>query len=425
MGTTSRIMLNGFQAPLVTIDAAAISSVPKDSLVVAAAGLDGHGLLALLDKIGGTIPGFQDARTELERLMADAGMPSLPTVVSSLNGTAWFAATNGSPFPAATIAIPASPEVDAVMAALAKFPWFKVDIAAARTQAVPMPLPPGIPVLVQMRRTASHWVATSDLLVMDQLAANQPGGFVLPASASGAAVRALYVQDNQSIAHLLSSYLPLVRASFPQAGTKAMLPVFAAVQRLLGAATPYLKASSAGLTQSGDGALVMGENLELILVPLSLLGAYSIPVVIQSHELARRKQTSTRIQTLIAGLQTTDGVPPDTLVALAANARLPADQLVSPDDPVAPLPHFRYARPAPHPTAHQPVVVENPACNHGRGAIVGFGDGHTAWLRAPKAQHLWDEAARLALLPKTLTEGLTLADWSAIFADLDLPPAPH
>ena len=194
---------------------------------------------------------------------------------------------------------------------------------------------------MQLRRTASHWVATSDLLVMDQLAANQPGGFVLPAPASGAAVRALYVQDNQSIAHLLSSYLPLVRASFPQAGTKAMAPVFAAVQRLLGAATPYLKASSAGLTQGSEGTLIMGENLELILVPLSLLGAYSIPVVIQSHDLARRKQTSTRIQTLLAGLHTTDGTAPDTLAALAANAQLPANLLVSPDDPSAALPHFR------------------------------------------------------------------------------------
>lgn len=87
---------------------------------------------------------------------------------------------------------------------------------------------------------------------------------------------------------------------------------------------------------------------------------------------------------------------------------------------------FLYIRPDPRAKATQPILVQDPACNRGKGSVVCYADGHIGFV---KGVGLWAEAQRLAALPKAAIkeQGIETSDWT-VDTETGLPkgaePAP-
>lgn len=67
-----------------------------------------------------------------------------------------------------------------------------------------------------------------------------------------------------------------------------------------------------------------------------------------------------------------------------------------------------YVRPTPAVKSITPVLISDPACREGRGSLVVYGDAHTEFV---KGRALWDQAKRLAALPKARAGGIEPGDW--------------
>src|SRR3954466_12035989 len=66
-------------------------------------------------------------------------------------------------------------------------------------------------------------------------------------------------------------------------------------------------------------------------------------------------------------------------LATAKDIQLPKTVYSSPSAPELAAPYL-YVRPTSDAPATQPVIVEDPACNRGRGSMVAYGDGHVDFV---------------------------------------------
>ena len=72
-----------------------------------------------------------------------------------------------------------------------------------------------------------------------------------------------------------------------------------------------------------------------------------------------------------------------------------------------------YVRPATTAPSYQPVVISDPACDRQGMVMVAYVDGHTTTMRkADEGKALWEEAKRLAALPKVRADGIAASDWT-------------
>lgn len=71
-----------------------------------------------------------------------------------------------------------------------------------------------------------------------------------------------------------------------------------------------------------------------------------------------------------------------------------------------------YIRPVPTAPADQPVMVSDPACDKQGKTVLCYADGHVGSVGKGEAQAVWDEACRLADLPRVRAEGARPEDWT-------------
>ncbi len=421
-GTRELIEYPGLLLPLAPLDPAALASLPENPLLVYAAGLDGAKLATMVQDLVAA-SGEPDGLAEVDGKLAAFNLPKLVAILGGLRGTAWLAVANGAPFPTVTVAFPATPGIDACVQALATAQG--VDLAAARTEAVPLPLPERVPVLVAVRRTATHWVVSSDAAQLERLGAGQAGGYALPAAAPGdLPTLGLGTLDLHGLGQLLLSYLPLIMnaqlAALPPEQQKEQRKVLVALQQGIAAALPLLTPSTAVLTQPPLGATVIARNAY---VTVPFLAGMMLPAIGMVREKANQQKSAKNLQQIAGACiayETQEDKPAPDLVTLAKAMDLPKALFRDPGAPAIAAPYL-YVR-ASEPDAQQPFVLQDPACAKGKGCMVCFGDAHTRFIKAPAAQRLWAEAQRLAASPKAAAAGITLEDWVAVYDVLGVDP---
>jgi hypothetical protein len=355
-----------------------------------------------------------------EAACADLGLGDAHALMRSVQGTAVLAVTSGAPFPAVTIMVPASPELDRLLDTVATKAG--MPLAQARGQSVLLPLPAQVPITVQVRRTATHWVVSSDALLLDRLAADTPptDGFDAKAKAalalgSPGEAQLLLWQDNAAVARLAQAGVAMVGAG--RGGRRGdQAQVLQEVGRALGAAAPKLEPTVGALVVDGDGATLRGRNLVMQSLILGVGAGVALPGINQLRVSARRSASGDNERQLILACLVhangNGGTWPLTLEELTKDFGKDMSEKVfrSPSAPgIAGA--YLYVRPDPHAKATQPVIVEDPACNRGRGSMVGYGDGHVEFVRGTAA---WDEARRLSQLPKAQDAGIAAEDWAPL-----------
>lgn len=414
-GVVERIRAPGAALPLRPVDPAALAGLPESPLGLCAVGVDGRALVRTVRAISAAVDGEARLAAGDAALRGWIGI-GLDELLLACDGTAVCATTPSAPFPAMTLSLPASPQGDALVAGLLGLA--KLDgralLAEARTRTVPMSLP-RLPLPLLLRRTATRLIVGSDAAVVDRLAHPAPAPFPIAdlwPEADGAV--ALSWGDSRAQAQLLIGYLPMALMQVRDEDVRRRL---GQAQQVLVAALPHLRPATLAARADAAGLRIDGrEALVTDIMPLSIGAGMLVPAIQLVRQSARRTQAGNNMRliclAMIAYGADHDGRWPIDLAEVRAwsEGDLVETLFQSPGSPEIAEP-FLYVRPEVAAQADQPVIVQDPACNRGRGSMVVYADGHVAFV--PGAA-LWAEARRLAALPKAQVreQGIAMADWA-------------
>lgn len=414
----------GRRLPLADLDAAALACFPADALSIVALGIDGPALDAAVTASAQAAPAFASAVAEAERELAAAGMGDLRALLRASGGTCAYAVTPGSPFPAISLLLPASPELDRVAEALAERAG--VDISQARTAAIALPLPPQMPMLLQARRTATHWLVSSDAQVIDRAASPGAGGFDLAARCGdlpqGRAPRAIAWQDNAALTRLAQGMLGMAMGELAKGGAQQKQDAQLA-HTALGVIAGHLPSSLTVIVDDGGATRIRARNGVMQMSMVAMTAGALLPAIAATRNAARKSKSGNQMRQLclacLVSANEQDGAWPKSLAAMLADPAMEGQigehLLRAPNPPHTP---YLYVRPDPAADSDQPVLVEDPACNGGKGSMVAYADGHVSFV---EGDAVWREAQRLAVLPHAATDGISREDWSTLLPIV--PPA--
>jgi hypothetical protein len=413
--------LPGAALPLAPLDPAACALLPDHPLLVATWGLDGPGLAKIYTDLAAD-PAEHDAM-----LKSSAGIQTVigmdpPTALAALGGTWVFAVTPGVPFPAVTWMATASPALDRLVDACGKLGG--VDLAPARSGPVVLPTPK-FPELVQIRRTATQWIITSDTLLLDRAAGDadafDPAKLADATLLAGKPVFACW-QDSAQLMRFFAGMLALgvgpmsaQARNSPDPNQQQMAKLMPLMVQALNSGAPRMVPALALATQDAAGAHLRMHNGMMQMSVVSMLAGAMLPAIAMVRETARRTTSGNNERQLVLGSMVwandhDQKWPPTLEQMMKDNGDMPAKMLKDPSDLTNPHPYL-YVRPATTVTAMQPVIVEDPACNHGKLSMVCYGDGHVGQIKGDAAKALWATAERLARDPAAATTGITPDQW--------------
>ncbi len=416
-GVREQMRAIGARLPLRAIDPAALAGFPAKPVGIAAVGIDGKALVRTVHAIATAVGGEAELARGDAPLRQIVGM-GLDEVLESFDGTTVFATTPGVPIPGMVLSLPASAKSDQLVAGLLAM-LTRQDgaqlVADARTQLVAVPLPPGTPVMLSLRRTATRWILGTDQIVLMDLAGDKPAPFPLaetwPKSAGAAG---LAWGDTRAQVQMIAGFLPMALAQVREADMRRRIGL---VQQALFAALPHLRPSSMVAMVDAQGLRIDGENgIITDIMPLSIGAGMALPAIAMVRESARKANAGSNMRQITLAMivygSENDGLWPKDLAETKtwADGELTDKIFQSPGHPEITKP-FLYVRPDPKAKAIQPVLVQDPACNRGKGSVVSYADGHIGFV---KGTGLWTEAKRLAALPKATVkeQGIEMADWT-------------
>ena len=279
-GIREQMRAIGARLPLRAIDPAALAGFPAKPVGIAAVGIDGKALVRTVHAIAAAVRSEAElARGEAE-LRALTGL-SLDGLLESFDGTTVFATTPGMPIPGMTLSLPANGQVDQLVAGLLGMLTHQDGaklVADARIQLVAVPLPPGTPVMLSLRRTATRWILGTDQIVLMELAQDKPAPFPVtetwPKSAGAAG---LTWGDTKAQVQMIAGFLPMALAQVREADLRRRIGL---VQQALFAALPHLRPSCMVAVIDASGLRIDGENgIITNFLPLSIGAgmAYAAP----------------------------------------------------------------------------------------------------------------------------------------------------
>ncbi len=417
-GTSEVTRLSDCHPPLMAVDLRELSMLPPDQLMVGACGVDGARLERLLKAWSQDFPALAARLSAFDQEADINGYSTWEPLAHGWKGTLWFAISPGAPFPTVTVGFSGSAELDAMMIKLAEAG--QVNLADARKEAVVLPTPPNFPVLIQVRRTATQWVMSTDQRVMDAIESGTAGGWSIANVPKGSAPVGLFMQDNKAVVRTMLGYLPMLAPLLAQVrgdGADSVKSKISDVAKIMSALSVHLPASSGFVEQDVNGVTIRGNNVTVTVMQTAVVAGILLPAIGMARSMARRAQSG-KILTNIYGAMigwsvTNDRWPPPSFAELAKAQSLPKALFSSPSNPSVVNP-FLFVTPIKDPSSRQPVLLEDPACNKGTGINICFGDAHVQWIKAPAAQRIWQEALRLAALPKAKNGGIELADWAKV-----------
>jgi len=406
------VRLPGCRLPLRALDPAALAGLPDALVTVTAVGIDGAALVRVVKEslAGGWVAADAACSQQF-------GLGLEPTL-AALDGTAVFVLTPGVPLPGLTVSLPANPGSDALVTALLGLavPAGGAQLVAeARQRAVLVPLPDGarLPLMLQLRRSATRWILSSDLLLIEQLA-TPPAGAAAPGWMPPPGALACNHVDNRAWLQLLAASIGMAGAAVQQANPAADKALIPSLQQALSAAAAVLPPSRLAVTRTGDGLLIEGDNNLVGQGPI--LAGLLLPAISMVRESARKANAGSNLRQLclasIAYTSENDGAWPRDLAHVKqwADGELTDKLFRFPGHEEIAAP-FLYVRPDKAAKARQPVLITDPACMKGRASIVCYADGHIATVPGTA---LWEEGLRLSSLPVAAGDGIPTAAWDAV-----------
>ncbi|MBA3685954.1 MAG: hypothetical protein H0W72_12045 [Planctomycetes bacterium] len=428
-GSRDSFRLIGLRLPLAPLDPAVLAGLPDRPLALFAVGLDGPATTDLIDEL---LAALQITPTDLTA--------ELRAAISGSTGTALLAVYPSAPFPTVTAAFPASAALDAVLASWAEEAELDLDLAAAHQEAQMLPLPRGFPFMVQVRRTVGHWWISTDAARFDGITSGSSGALdAAKLLEGGDGALGVASQDLGGLAQFTLGMLPMMQAGLVQiqqaqgrrGGVDNSAPMkrwFAVGQRALAAAIPMLtKLPCRGLlVRQGADLELRGDNAAAVVMLPAVMAGILLPAITLVRENAQRTKSGNNMRQIVTALiadmgEREDGGWPADLDGPLERMQMPEELLVSPGAKDVPQPHYLYVRPIAETPSSQPVLVENPACRRGRGAMVARVDGSVSYLAGSAAHQVWAEAQRLAALPQAAAAGIAPADWAAVAETLGMP----
>ncbi len=417
-GTSEVVRLTDCHPPLMAVDLRELSMLPRDQLMVGACGVDGARLERLLKAWSQDFPALAARLSTFDQEADKNGYSTWEPLAHGWKGTLWFAISPGAPFPTVTVGFSGSAELDAMMIKLAEAG--QVNLADARKEALVLPTPPNFPFLIQVRRTATQWVMSTDQRVMDAIESGTAGGWSIANVPKGSAPVGLFTQDNKAVVRTMLGYLPMLAPLLAQArgdGVDSAKSLISDVAKIMSALSVHLPASTGFVEQDANGVTIRGNNVTVTVMQTAVVAGILLPAIGMARSMARRAQSGKNMTqiygAMIAWSAINDRWPQPSFEELGKEHALPKQLFRSPSDPSVENPYL-FVTPIADSSAQQPVLLENPACNKGAGLNICFGDAHVQWVKSPAAQRIWQEALRLAALPKAKNGGIEPADWAAV-----------
>lgn len=416
-GVRERLRAIGARLPLRAVDPAALAGFPAKPVGIAALGIDGRALVRTVHAIAAAVGGEAELARSEAPMRAALGL-GLDELLESLDGTTVFATTPGVPIPGMTLSLPATANSDTAVAGLLRI-LTRQDaaplVAEARTRPVAVPLPLGAMVALSIRRTATRWILSTDQMLLMELTQDKPAPFPVAGTwpqAAGAV--ALAWGDTKAQVQLVAGILPMALMQVREADMRRRIGL---VQQALFAALPHLRPSSLVAVVDPQGLRIDGENgIITDIMPLSIGAGMALPAISLARESARRANAGSNMRQIMLAMIAygvdNDGRFPADLAEVRkwSDGELVDKIFQSPGHPEITAP-FLYIRPDPRAKSSQPVLVQDPACNRGKGSMVAYADGHVGFV---KGAGLWAEAQRLAALPKAAVkeQGIEMSDWT-------------
>ncbi len=290
------------------VDRAVLARLPGTTLMTIAIGLDGKAIwknagTAMLSQIdlamhNGTPSGGEATTQEIQGMMGALGIEGgLQQVIEGIDGTAVIALTQGAPIPGATIALPRSRQIDQMIAFALK--QVGVD-APADGQSAMLPLPPGVPVALSLLRDKSHWVLSTDAMLLSSWPIGAPGGFADSAMAKTLYAKApanawvLGASDTPTVLRTIQGFLGMALAANRGMPAQQKQAINAALTRLAGnAGTGYLFA-----TQDAKGSQVELRGLLGGAFAPAMLAAVAVPTLMQNRISAYETAARSNLKTI-------------------------------------------------------------------------------------------------------------------------------
>ncbi len=427
-GGRSQITIATSAPWLKPIDQAAFKRLPAQLLDVTAIGLDGT---ALWREVGPWITDLTAAGKPGAEALANFGLSTTwEQMAVGLSGTWIIAMSPGAPMPGYSLIGPRSPALDEMLAVIAR--KNESELPAEGTSLTLMPRVSPLPLTLTLARTKDHWLATSDPLFASTWLGTSDGGWLGSQLGKVASTKLerdgclVMVGDTQvqlrSFAPLLSMGLSSIPGVTVQPAERQAAMTF--LLRLAAQVAPgwsVVHHRGATLVATSEGLFSTGGAVPV----LAIAAGMALPAINLTREGARKANSGNNIRQIVLGCvvwcNDNDQLwPPDIeKMRVDTGGDISEKILRSPGDPTLMNPYL-YIRPVANAASIQPAIVEDPACWKGKGSMVGFCDGHVAWIPKERAKRVWAEAQRLAGLPKATIpkQGIAPEDWSAVQQDL-------
>lgn len=177
-GIKERIYMDYNDARILgAVDAELLTYLPQQTLLVGAVFLNGAAAQAQMKEVG--MQANDAMFKEIDRILSPFGA-NYYDLMGGVNGTMIFAVHSSVPFPTTSIMLPRSQEVDTLISAALQL--MQVT-APEQGKIVQLPIP-NMPIMVQLGRSESHWVVSSDMMAINNMVQKQAGGFAQGALAA-------------------------------------------------------------------------------------------------------------------------------------------------------------------------------------------------------------------------------------------------
>ena len=348
-----------------------VADMPSGTLMAAAVAVDGAAAVRWLATMAG------DAGPVWDAAVVESGLGAgLADLAPLIDGTWTLAVLPGAPFPELVLDAPRTPAWDErILALFARIPGWSAE--GDGPWMTPLP---GTPVMLSVAREPARW----RIQVGGSGNAPAAGGLAIPATAA-----AWIAVDIPRIAQAAPGWI-----SFASRDRLVLSQA-----RAVATAARALGPQTFALARTGTDGVRLDAQGPMGLLATPTLAAVALPIIGQTREMALKAKTGNNVKQIVimmfAYTADNDNQPPADLEAMIpwSKGDFPERLLHSAagDRLGLPMPHFRYLRPRSDAgfKGTAAIVVEDPACNRGRGCIVGFGDGHYEWVPAPRSTALW------------------------------------
>lgn len=259
------------------VDRTLLDRLPANTLMMLAGGFDGAGYWSMVKE---QYAAGKEAAVlaMIDQALAGAGVKAgTAELVQSINGTLLVALTPGMPAPGFTCAIPRSPALDqAIEAGLAKIQ----AQAPVEGDSTLIPLPPQIPVALNLARAPGHWVLSTDQALLQGWLAGTPGGWTDSAAAKVALAKApaeatvIGASDTPAVLRTIGGFLGMGLAMAEGLAPADKQAILTFVQKLAANASPgYLYSAPVGQEMVTEGRGVLGAAAGPVLATGVVVGA--------------------------------------------------------------------------------------------------------------------------------------------------------